>query len=154
MASKLDYLKKYLAKPPGQASSDAAGSSSKASAVKAVKDKLRSKTSRRPLEQNTLRIRDLSDTLPAPKAVDDDGRRLGRRGDAGFGGSLAERPDEEAVFVDADEVEEKSRVTHETSGVAWKISQHHRGGSKKSSSGGGAAAAFRRAALADSDDDL
>lgn len=117
MASKLDYLKKYLAKP------------AEASSARAPKEKTKEKKHRKGEAHTTaayassLHIRDLSDVMPAAKGDDDEPRRgFGRRrlphNEAG--------PPDELIFVDADAVDEAQKLDVETSGVSWHIQQHRR----------------------------
>jgi len=117
MASKLEYLKKYLAKP-SEAVTDA----------KPVKEKKKRKKGA--VGAETMQIRDLSEALPKPRMqaepvygnqqakllaldLDEDEARLARDGELGF--------------VEAEMIEEASKAISkdvEKSGIGWKISNH------------------------------
>jgi len=106
MSSKLDYLKKYLAKPGGDSGGDV---------KKAKKDKAR-KNADGSYETSTLKIRDMSEFLPASKESRQKQKMSVRSGKS--------YEDEDIKYVDAQAVEEAQKVDVEKSGVAWKISQH------------------------------
>mmetsp|Transcript_10260 Transcript_10260/g.18756 ORF Transcript_10260/g.18756 Transcript_10260/m.18756 type:complete len:550 (+) Transcript_10260:57-1706(+) len=120
--SKLDYLKKYLAKP-GEAD-DAQGSS------KAKEKKKRKKSA--PGEAQTIQIRDLSEVLPAARRTGDAAEGLGKSSKLLSLGVLDEDEerlarDGELEFVDEDavvEAQKKTAADVEKSGVKWKISNH------------------------------
>ncbi|CAK0834421.1 unnamed protein product [Prorocentrum cordatum] len=114
MTSKLDYLKKYLA-APGQGAPAAASK-------EARKDK--PKKAKKSAATQDLRIRDLSEVLPAAR---EEGHNVKKKTVLAHGRRLC--VDEDTVFVDKDVVDlaERTRVDDtEKSGIAWRIQQHRR----------------------------
>lgn len=119
MASKLDYLKKYLAKP-GDASAD----------VKKTK-KEKDKKSRKCGDSSSLRIRDLSEVLPQSRQAK---ASTGRRPALGHLGIDDLGPYEDDIEYVDEKLVEAAKKVEDTSGVRWKISQHRDGGGPRRSS--------------------
>eukprot|EP00931_Biecheleriopsis_adriatica_P017352 TRINITY_DN1247_c0_g1_i1.p1 TRINITY_DN1247_c0_g1~~TRINITY_DN1247_c0_g1_i1.p1 ORF type:complete len:629 (-),score=156.45 TRINITY_DN1247_c0_g1_i1:47-1933(-) len=126
MASKLDYLKKYLVKPGGSETTDVKASQPALDVAGVRKKKKRSdKGAGVSGVDSSLRIRDLSEALPSARS------EKKRTAKDFLASELAgARPDEELVFVNKDEVEEAQKIDVEKSGVAWTISQHQKSKAK------------------------
>jgi len=149
MATKLEYLQKYLAKP-----AEAAETNSERPKEK----KKRKKVAAIP-DAQTIQIRDLSEVLPKPRALaepqyrgnqakllavdlDEDDKRLVIDG--------------ELDYVEEQAVLEASKIDVEKSGVTWKISNHRKQPNKQAlrSSGGVKAEIVKEVKEEESDQDL
>eukprot|EP00930_Biecheleria_cincta_P028519 TRINITY_DN1990_c0_g1_i1.p1 TRINITY_DN1990_c0_g1~~TRINITY_DN1990_c0_g1_i1.p1 ORF type:complete len:666 (+),score=177.78 TRINITY_DN1990_c0_g1_i1:69-2000(+) len=134
MASKLEYLKKYLA-APGDNSKPAPAAVRPATLPASHGGKKKKKrVDHVPFGGTALKIRDLSEALPGARQ-----ERARSKPEEFLASDLSgARWDEKPEFVNADEVEEAQKAATadvEKSGVAWTIKQHQKSKAKGSSAG-------------------
>eukprot|EP00933_Yihiella_yeosuensis_P039604 TRINITY_DN33685_c0_g1_i1.p1 TRINITY_DN33685_c0_g1~~TRINITY_DN33685_c0_g1_i1.p1 ORF type:complete len:544 (-),score=177.21 TRINITY_DN33685_c0_g1_i1:64-1695(-) len=125
MSSKLEYLKKYMAAPGGGSSSTsgAAVTSMPSDGMRKKRKKGEKDRSGKSSMEGSIRMRDLSEDLPAYREKDakkDFKKMLLAKELEGS------RPDEDIELVDAERVELAQRLENETSGVKWNIKQHQK----------------------------